>query len=88
MPFNEKAGRFGDNNDAALHFRKLHEIMSKGVGVNKGVAAIDAEKYTVGPTLTFDSKTEKHTGDYAEEANQLLKDPNNPDFKIPTLAEV
>ena len=27
VPFNQKAGRFGDNKDAFEHFGKLHEIM-------------------------------------------------------------
>ena len=34
--------------------------------------------------LTFDPKTELHTGDHAEAANALLKDPNNKGFEVPT----
>lgn len=83
VPFNAKAGRFGDNADAAEHFMKLHEIMRDGVGVPE-----DGAHYTVGPWLTFDPKTELHTGDYAEEANALLKDENNKGFEIPSLANV
>lgn len=83
VPFNAKAGRFGDNADAAEHFGRLHEIMRDGVGVPQ-----DDAEYTVGPWLTFDPKTERHTGDHAEAANALLKDENRRGFEIPTLADV
>ncbi len=82
VKFSRDAAPVGDNQDAAEHFGKFHDIMANDVQVKKG------SKYTVGPTLTFDPKTETHTGDFAEEANVLLKDPNNPDFKIPTIDEV
>ncbi len=83
VPFNAKAGAFGDNTDAADHFMKLHEIMRDGVGLPE-----DKEQYTVGPWLTFDPKTETHTGDFADEANALLKDDNNAGFRVPELSEV
>jgi predicted dehydrogenase len=83
VPFNLKAGRFGDNADAAEHFGRLHEVMSKGVGVPE-----DGNEYIVGPTLTFDPKTERHTGQFADEANVLLKDPNRSGFEIPTTTTV
>lgn len=83
VPFNAKAGRFGDNKDAAEHFLKLHETMRDGVGVPE-----DGAEYTVGPWITFDAKTETHVGDFAAEANVLLKDPNRPGFEIPTLDKV
>ena len=83
VPFNKKAGKFGDNADAAEHFGKLHDIMGKGVGV-----AEDGNHYTVGPTLTFDPKAERHTGDHAEAANKLLKDPNNAGFEVPAPDQV
>ncbi|MGV2341413.1 MAG UNVERIFIED_CONTAM: hypothetical protein LVR18_48045 [Planctomycetaceae bacterium] len=35
VPFNAKAGRFGDNRDAAEHFLKLHEITRDGCGFRK-----------------------------------------------------
>lgn len=79
VPFNEKAGAFGDNRDAAEHFARLHEIMKSGVGVPE-----EGNHYTVGPWLTFDPQKETHTGAFAEEANKLLKDPNNPGFEVPT----
>ncbi|MFT5131285.1 MAG: putative dehydrogenase, partial [Rhodothermales bacterium] len=65
-PFNAKAGRFGDNADAAEHFLKLHATMAEGVGLPE-----DGNEYTVGPWLSFDPKTERHTGDHAAEANAL-----------------
>ncbi|MEW4456387.1 Gfo/Idh/MocA family oxidoreductase [Bremerella sp. JC817] len=82
VPFNAKAGKFGDNAEAAEHFGRLHEIMDKGVGVK------DNENYTVGPTLTFDPETEKHVGDHSEAANSLLKDKNRKGFEIPEIAKV
>lgn len=83
VPFNASAGRFGDNSDAAEHFAKLHATMKDGVGLAK-----DGNHYTVGPWLTYDPETELHTGDHAEAANALLKDPNRRGFEIPTQANV
>lgn len=83
VPFNAKAGRFGDNKDAHDHFMKLHEIMAKGVGLPK-----DGSNYIVGPWLTFDPGIERHTGDFADEANALLKDPNRSGFEIPDARRV
>ena len=83
VPFNAKAGRFGDNADAAEHFGRLHEIMSKGVGIPE-----EGNKYIVGPWLTFDPATEQHTGEHAKAANSLLKDKNRAGFEIPTLKTV
>ena len=83
VPFNEKAGRFGDNKDAYEHFMKLHEVMSKGVGVPE-----DSNQYIVGPWLTFDPQTERHTGEFAAEANELLKDANRPGFQVPDAKDV
>lgn len=82
-PFNLKAGRFGDNQDAAEHFAKLHEIMKDGVGVPE-----DGNEYTVGPWLTFDPETESHVGEMAAEANRLMKDPNRPGFQVPEATNV
>ncbi len=83
VPFNLKAGRFGDNQAAAEHFAKLHEIMKDGVGVPE-----DGNDYTVGPWLTFDPETEKHVGEMAAEANRLMKDPNRPGFQVPEASRV
>ncbi len=83
VPFNEKAGQFGDNKDAAEHFRRLHSIMRDGVGVPE-----DGAEYVVGPWLTFDPASERHTGDHAEAANLLLKDPNRKGYEIPEADKV
>lgn len=83
VPFNEKAGRFGDNKEAYEHFMKLHAIMRDGVGVPENEA-----EYIVGPWLTFDSKTERFTGEHAAEANKLVKDPNRPGFEVPAVGKV
>jgi predicted dehydrogenase len=83
VPFNAKAGQFGDNKDAYEHFAALHEIMSKGVGVPENQA-----EYIVGPWLTFDPKTERHVGDYATEANALLRDARSKGFELPEPSAV
>jgi hypothetical protein len=83
VPFNAKAGRFGDNKDAYEHFMKLHTIMKDGVGVPENEA-----EYVVGPWVTFDPKTERFTGEHAAEANKLVKDPNRPGFKVPSADQV
>ncbi len=83
VPFSAKAGRFGDNADAHEHFMKLHEIMSKGVGVPQ-----EGNEYVVGPWLTFDPNSEQFNGDHSQEANVLLKDANRSGFVVPTLADV
>jgi predicted dehydrogenase len=83
VPFNAKAGGFAGNADAQEHFERLHEIMSKGVGVPENDA-----QYVVGPWLTFDPHAERHTGDFADEANTLLKDPNRAGFEVPDVKDV
>ena len=82
VPFNAKAGRFGDNSDAVEHFSRLHDMMRKGVGVE------DNAQYTVGPWLTYDPKTELHVGEHAKAANALLKDANRSGFEIPDALKV
>lgn len=83
VPFNAKAGRFGDNAVAYDHFMKLHSIMRDGAGVPENGA-----EYVVGPWLTFDPKTELHTGEFKNEANALLKDANRKGFEIPSTNKV
>jgi predicted dehydrogenase len=83
VPFNEKAGRFGDNQDAYEHFMKLHTLMSEGVGLPEA-----DNNYVVGPWLTFDPKKERHTGEFAVEANELLKDANRPGYQVPAANKV
>ncbi len=82
VPFNAKAGTFGDNKDAAEHFGRLHSVLQDDVGVK------DGESYVVGPWLTFDPKTERHVGEHADEANALVKDANRSGFEIPDANKV
>ena len=44
VPFNAKAGQFGDHKDAYEHFMKLHEIMRDGVGVPEDQAGLPGGK--------------------------------------------
>lgn len=83
VPFNAKAGGFSDNTDASEHFQKLHDIMSTGVGIPE-----DGSSYVVGPWLTYDAQTERHTGEHAEQANALLKDSNRKGFEVPAAGNV
>ena len=83
VPFNRKAGGFADNADANEHFGRLHDVMSDGVGLPE-----DGSKYVVGPWLTYNPETERHTGDHAEAANALLKDRNRKGFEIPAAKKV
>jgi predicted dehydrogenase len=83
VPFNAKAGRFGDNQDAHDHFMKLHDVMGNGVGLPE-----DGTPYIVGPWLTFNPEAERHTGAYAIQANELLKDANRPGFQVPDARSV
>jgi hypothetical protein len=57
--------------------------MSSGVGLPE-----DGNNYTVGPWLAFNPQTERHTGSYAKEANELLKDANRPGFQVPDAGKV
>ncbi|MEN9632722.1 MAG: 1,5-anhydro-D-fructose reductase [Verrucomicrobiota bacterium] len=83
VAFNAKAGRFGDNAEAAEHFMKLHATMRDGAGVLENGA-----EYIVGPWLTFDPKTERHTGAFSQEANALLQDSHRPGFELPAIGKV
>ena len=83
VPFNANAGTFEDNPDATEHFMRLHNIMADGVGLPE-----DGNEYVVGPWLTFDPKSESHTGENAAAANKLLKDENRKNYQVPTASEV
>jgi len=83
VPFNAKAGKFGDNKDAYEHFMRLHTMMRDGVGIPE-----NKEHYIVGPWLTFDPKTERFVGDHADEANKLVRDPDRKGFEIPDVQNV
>lgn len=83
VPFNEKAGRFGDNAIAFEEFMKIHTIARDGMGV-----PVDKAKYIVGPWLEFDGENEYFTGDHSRQANQLLSDPHRAEFDIPSPKSV
>jgi len=83
VPFSAKAGQFGDNKAATEHFMKLHEITRDGCGVPENEA-----NYIVGPWLSFDPKAERFTGDHADEANKLVRDPQRKGFEIPDADKV
>ena len=78
VPFNAKAGRFGDNNIAFEEFMKIHDIATDGMGIPQ-----DSTDYIVGPWLTFDGDNEVFVGDRSREANELLRDPRRAEFDIP-----
>ncbi|MCK4919519.1 MAG: hypothetical protein KAS71_00645, partial [Bacteroidales bacterium] len=82
-PFNAKAGKFGDNPLAYEEFMKIHAIAKDGMGVPE-----DKAEYLVGPWLEFDGEAEHFVGDRAYEANQLLSDPRNAEFDIPSTHSV
>lgn len=83
VPFNEKAGRFGDNALAYEEFMKIHAIARDGMGVPE-----DKAEYIVGPWLEFDGKAEKFVGENSKEANKLLANPRNKEFDIPSPKKV
>ena len=83
MPFNAKAGRFGDNALAYDEFMKVHDIATDGMGIPQNGA-----EYIVGPWLKFDGKEEHFVGDSSVEANRLLADPRRAEFDIPSPKSV
>jgi len=83
VPFNAKAGRFGDNELAYEEFMKIHDIAADGMGVPQNEA-----EYIVGPWLNFDGEAEHFVGENSVEANRLLRDPHNAEFDIPSPKSV
>ncbi|MEX2513959.1 MAG: Gfo/Idh/MocA family oxidoreductase [Cyclobacteriaceae bacterium] len=83
VPFNAKAGRFGDNKLAFEEFMKIHEIARNGMGV-----PVDQADYIVGPWLEFDGIGEYFVGERASEANRLLFDYRRPEFDLPSPKSV
>ncbi|WP_375584947.1 Gfo/Idh/MocA family protein [Cyclobacterium xiamenense] len=79
VPFNAKAGRFGDNQLAFEEFMKIHEIARDGMGV-----PVDQADYIVGPWLEFDGEAEHFVGEKSVEANRLLYDPRRAEFDLPS----
>ena len=83
VPFNEKAGKFGDNSLAYDEFMNIHAIARDGMGVPE-----DKADYVVGPWLEFDGETEKFVGKKSKQANELLADPRRAEFDIPSPESV
>lgn len=83
VPFNEKAGKFGDNSLAYEEFMNIHAIARDGMGVPE-----DKADYVVGPWLEFDGETEKFVGKKSKQANELLADPRRAEFDIPSPESV
>lgn len=83
VPFNAKAGQFGDNKLAYEEFMKIHDIAHEGMGVPE-----DKAEYVVGPWLEFDGEAEHFVGDHSIEANRLLADPRNAEYDIPSPKSV
>ena len=83
VPFSATASDFGGNEDAVEHFGRMHRIMADGVGLTDSTA-----KYQLGPMLSFNPETESFEGERADEANRLLKDPNNPGYEVPAAGKV
>ena len=73
-------------NDERLILRAL-DIGSEGVQVPQ-INTVEDAKYVVGPWLNYDPKSERHRGDFAKEANALLKDANRPGFEVPPTKAV
>ena len=84
VPFNAKAGRFGDDKDAHEHFMKLHDVKRNGVGVPD-----DKADYVVGPWLTFHPQTEPCASDeYATEANAAAQGRQQSGLQVPAPNKV
>lgn len=83
VPFNEKAGRFGDNALAYEEFMKIHAIARDGMCVPENKA-----EYVVGPWLEFDGENEHFIGEHSREANRLLEDPRNSGYYLPSPKSV
>jgi len=83
VPFGDTADLLSENPDAVEHFEKLHAIMRDGVGLEDHDFS-----FTVGPWLTFDPKTERHTGEHADAANALLKNKNRIGFEVPDIKDI
>ncbi len=79
VPFNVKAGRFGDNTLAYEEFMKIHDIATNGMGILQ-----DQAEYIVGPWLKFDGEAEQFTGEHSVLANRLLFDTRRAEFDIPS----
>ena len=67
----------GDNKEVVTSFDNIRENL-KAVDIK-----LDDTTYMVGPKLTFDPKSEKFTGERAEEANRLITREYRAPFVVP-----
>ena len=83
-PFSEDVVSFNDP-EVEEQFNWFHSVMRDGVGLGqqRRRAHPIADQYRVGPWLSFDSDSEKFTGEFAGNANTLLRNPNRTGFEIP-----
>jgi predicted dehydrogenase len=75
--FDKARGAIGNNTEVVAVLERIRDNC-KGVGV-----PVDKTVYTVGPTLTFDPKTERFTGDLADEANKYVSRDYRKPFVVP-----
>jgi hypothetical protein len=62
---------------------EILDELKKLVAVHEGAEVADS--LHLGPTLTFDAKSEKFVGDYADAANQLLRRKGRKEFVVPEV---
>src|SRR5262245_10566480 len=67
----------GDNKEVVTGLEKIRDN-SKALGI-----PMDDATWTIGPVLSFDPKTERFTGERADEANKLLTRPYRAPFVVP-----
>jgi len=80
QPFSEDVVSFNNPMQAMVEeqFKWFHSAMKNGAGLSP-----ERSKYRVGPWLTFDSDSEKFTGEFSANANTLLRNPRRSGFNIP-----
>jgi predicted dehydrogenase len=64
--YDKARAAIGNNSEVVAVLERIRDNC-KGVGV-----PVEKTIYTIGPTLTFDPRTERFTGERADEANQLI----------------
>jgi predicted dehydrogenase len=78
VPFDKSRKAFGDSKVAYDALMQMEGRMK-----SRGVKFDDSLRYRIGPVLTFDQKTEKFTGDRADEANRLISRRYREPFVVP-----
>ena len=75
--YDKARGAIGSNSEVVAVLERIRDNC-KAVGV-----PIEKTVYTVGPTLTFDPKSERFTGERADEANKLISRDYRKPFVVP-----